>query len=204
MKAKHLTLLLLGTGLIFTMACTKYPPDSERLTQDLAIVTQYDTKISFKDYKTFSIPTSIIKVTSKDTTYLSDATAKAVLDQIENDMKNYGYSKVISPTKPDFSINVTYFQNTYIYTYYYDWWGYYPYWYYSYPYYPAYYSSYTSGMLVTDLIDLKSVNITNQQLYIRWSAYIRGLLTGGHTTNEILGTIDQAFNQSPQIKTSGK
>jgi hypothetical protein len=93
-------------------------------------------------------------------------------------------------------IRVIYYQNTTVYTYSYSWYGgYYPY----YPYYPVYYSSYTTGLADIELADMTSANIVNNQVPILWSAGIRGLLTGSHTTSEITGRIDQAFIQTPQL-----
>ena len=54
MKTKAV-FLLLGMGLLLTLSCTKYPPSSDRILEDLAIVTQYDTKADFNNYKTYSI-----------------------------------------------------------------------------------------------------------------------------------------------------
>ena len=203
MKTK-LGLLILGLGLVFTLSCTKYPPSSDRLLEDLAIVTQYDTKIDFNNYKTYSIANSITKITDKDTTNITDANATAILDQIAKNMEKRGFVKSVAPQKPDLGIQVLYFQNTEVYVYYYDWWGYYPYWYYYYPYPSTYYYSYTTGMGNIELIDLKNANTASNILYIRWNAYIRGLLTGNHSQSEMLNGIDQAFIQTPQLQTSAK
>jgi hypothetical protein len=203
MKTK-ISLIILGTGLLFTLACTKYPNETDRLLEDLAIITQYDTKIDFNDYQTFAIANNIVKITDRDTTYLTDANAQAILNQISTNMKARGFVEVVVPQIPDFGIQVLYFQNTYVYAYYYDYWGYYPYWYYYYPYYPVYYSSYTVGLADIELIDMKVVNAASQQLYIRWNAYIRGLMTGSHTLTDMLNSVDQAFIQTPQLQTSGK
>jgi hypothetical protein len=202
MKTKLFLMLFAFAALFFT-SCTKYPPTSDRLLEDLAIVTQYDTKVDFDDYKTFSIVNYITKVTDKDTSVITDANAMAVLDQISKNMKSRGFTEAATGEKPDFGIQVIYFQNTYVYAYYYDWWGYYPYWYYYYPYYPVYYSSYTTGLANIELVDLKYVG-ANNTLYLRWNAYIRGLLTGYHTQAEILNSVDQAFDQTPQLATSAK
>jgi hypothetical protein len=202
MKTK-LTYLILGLGLVFSVSCSKYPPSSDRLLEDLAVITQYDTKADFNTYKTYSLPTSVVKVTDKDTTQLTNATAMAVLNQLDKNMKARGFVPVVSPAKPDLGIQVVYYQNTYVYTYSYDYWGY-PYYGWYYPYYPVYYASYTAGMLNMDLVDLKNPVPGSQKLYVRWNAYIRGLLTGDHTNADITGTVDQAFTQTPQLKTTAK
>jgi len=200
----NLSLLILGAGLMLTMACTKYPPSSERLLEDLAVITQYDTKADFNNYKTYSIPTSITKVTDKDTTEVTTQLAMDILNTIAKNMDARGFVQVAAGVKPDVGIQVVYFQNTYVYSYSYNWYGYYPYYYYYYPYYPVYYSSYTTGMINIEFVDLKIVDPDNQRLYVRWNAFIRGLLTGTHTTSEITGSVDQAFTQTPQLVTSAK
>jgi hypothetical protein len=199
MKTK-LILLLLGAGLILA-SCTKYPPETDRLLEDLAVVTQYDTKINFNNYKTYSIASSVMKITDKDTVALTDQTAVAALAEIDKNMQSRGFVKTTAAAKPDFGIQVLYYENTTVYTYTYYWGGYYyPY----YPYYPVYYSSYTTGMANIELVDLKYADETSQRAPIRWNAFIRGLLTGQHTTAEITGKVDQAFIQTPQLVTTAK
>lgn len=200
MKTKILAFIL-GMGLLVTTSCSKYPPSSERLLEDLANITQYDTKVDFNKYKTFVIAPSITKITAKDTTQLTDQQAMSVLAQIEKNMISRGFVKAAAPVNPDFGIQVIYFQNTTVYAYYPNWWGYpyYPY----YPYYPVYYSSYTTGLANIELLDLKVMDPPpNQKIYLRWNAYIRGLLTGTHTSADILNAVDQAFVQTPQLKTT--
>jgi hypothetical protein len=190
--------LILLLGLVFTISCTKYPPSSERLLEDLAILTQYDTKANFNLYKTYSISSPIMKVTDEGTVPMTGQTADEVLIQIDKDMKARGFVPAVAPAKPDLGIQVMYYQNTTVYTYYYDWWGYYPY----YPYYyPVYYSSYTTGMANIELMDLKNAT-TDNRAAVRWNAFIRGLLTGNHTTSEVAASMHQAFIQTPQLITT--
>lgn len=192
-------LLFLGLGVIFTLSCSKYPPSSERLTEDLVVITQYDTKVDFNTYKTYSIADAIMKVTDKDTTAITGPSAEAILATIDRNMQARGFVKAVTPGIPDLGIQVVYFQNTNVYTYYYNYWGwYYPY----YPYYPVYYASYTTGMANIELIDLKNVDPVSQHVSIRWNAFIRGILTGSHTVAEINSKVDQAFIQTPTLKTT--
>lgn len=204
MKTK-LTLLLLASGGLFYSSCSKYPSTSDRLLEDLAILTRYDVHTDFNQYKTYSVSTDIIKITDKDTTIITGADATAILNDIARNMELRGFKKPTGSQLPDVGISVVYFQNTYIYAYYPDYYWGYPYygygWYY--PYYPTYYSSYTAGTANIELVDLKYLG-PNNTLYVRWNAYIRGLLTGSHTVSDITNAIDQAFAQTPQLKTSGK
>lgn len=200
MKAKLLILMILSGSLIIS-SCTKYPNETERLTEDLVVITQVDTKADFSQYQTYAVDDQIMKITDKDTVPITTSEATDVLDQIAQNMEDRGYVRATGAQLPDLGINVVYYQNTNIYAYYpYDYWGY-PYygWGWYYPYYPVYYSSYTTGALFITMVDLKNP-APNNQLYVRWNGYIRGLLTGYHTLPEILGAVDQAFAQTPQIQ----
>ncbi len=200
MKTK-LILLIMGTGLMLA-SCTKYPPSSDRLLEDLAVVTQYDTKADFNALKTYTMAISIKKVTDKDTTNLTDATAQAILAQVEKNMNSRGFTKVpAADTSADLAIQAVYYQNTTVYTYSYGYYGYY-YYYPYYPYYPVYYSSYTTGMINIELLNMTKKDPSNHRVPVCWNAYIRGLLTGTHTTAEITGKVDQAFIQTPQLTTN--
>jgi hypothetical protein len=196
MKTK-LGLLFLGMGLMITISCTKYPPESDRLLEDLAVITQYNTKAVFTDYTTYYIYDTITKITDIGASTISASDAAPAIQAIVKNMNARGYEQHTNVTdNVDMRIRVIYYQNTTAYTYSYSWYGgYYPY----YPYYPVYYSSYTTGLADIELADMTSANIVNNQVPILWSAGIRGLLTGSHTTSEITGRIDQAFIQTPQL-----
>jgi len=203
MKTK-LLFLILGLGLVLTLSCTKYPPSSERLLEDLAVVTQYDTKATFSDYSTYYILPYVMEVTDKDTFELTGANVQAALDRIDYNMKQRGYTAVGKNENPDLAISLVYMESTYVYVY--DPYYYYPYnWYgygYYYPYYPVYYSSYSAGLANMQMVDLlkKVVNGDQTTIYVRWTALIRGLMTGTHTAADVQNAIDQAFVQTPQIK----
>ena len=115
-----LVFLFLGIGTFMTLSCTKYPPSSERLLEDLAVLTQYDTKINFNNYKTYSLSSNVIKVTDDGNVPMTGPTAVAALAQIDKNMQARGFVKVADNATPDLGIQVFYFQNTTIYTYYYD------------------------------------------------------------------------------------
>lgn len=209
MKSRFFTLLL-GLGMISFLGCTKYPPDSERLLQDLAVLTQYDVACNFKQYQTYMITDSVTLITDKDSSKVVNSNTKLVVNAIVANMNARGYKQVTK--NADLAFNVAYFENVHVSVYSPGWYwgGYYPpSWYgypgysYYYPYYPTYYTSYTSGTLAWDMVDLKNAQASGK-LYIRWNAFIRGLLTGSHTTSDITNSINTAFTQTPQISTSGK
>jgi len=203
MKPKIL-LILLVTGLFLVTSCSKYPPTSDRLLEDLVVYTKYDTSIKFSQFKTFSIVDSISYISQTDSGKVLDANAQAVLNQISQNMTSRGYILVNKNQNPDLGINVGVVKNVNVQVYYPGWyWGYpayYPPWYwgggsYYYPYYPVYITSYASGTLLIDMVDRKNIT-PDGKMYIRWNAYIRALLTNDHTLNQIKESIDQAFTQT--------
>ncbi len=209
MKTK--LLIFLAMGMLAITSCTKYPPATSRLTEDLVIYTKYDVSVNFRDYKTFAIVPKITYINGNDSSYLTDANAMALLNRIAADMTDRGFAKVDSNAHPDLGINVTAIKTTtstvyypgwyWGYPAYYspDWWGYPGYDYY-YPYYPTYITSYSSGTVIIDLVDFKVKK--DNKIMVRWNAYIRALLTGNHTQSEILQSVDQAFTQTPTLKTT--
>jgi len=203
---------LLAAGILVMASCSKYPPASSRLLEDLAVFTQYDINTNFGLYKTFSVVDSISYISDKSTKKILDARSQAVLTRIAQDMISRGYQQVAKSTKPDLGINVSAIEVTNISVYYPGWYwgypGYYPpnWWGYPgngyyYPYYPEYYTSYSSGTLSIEMVNFKKITPSGQ-IPVVWNAFIRGLLTGTHTISEISGSIDQAFTQTPVIKTS--
>jgi len=210
MKTK-IYLILLAVGLLSAVSCTKYPPASGRLTEDLAILTKYDVTVDFNQYHTFYIADSIYYKDSKDSGRYRDANAVAVLNRIISNMTSRGFLQITDTVHNEYDLGIMVFavKNTNVNVYYPGWyWGYYPpswwgypYYPYNYPYYPTYITSYSTGTLWWELVDRKNAPVT-QKLFIRWNAFIRGLLTGYHSMSDITTSIDQAFKQSPAVRTN--
>ncbi|MCX6242595.1 MAG: DUF4136 domain-containing protein [Bacteroidetes bacterium] len=207
MKILRLTFIALG---IFAMvSCTKYPPTSSRLLEDLAVLTQYDVNTNFGLYKTYSIVDTVYYITDKGTQKIISANTKIIINQIIADMNARGFKQVAKSAKPDLGINVSAIKTTTTVYYpgwywgypgYYppDWWGYNGYYY---PYYPTYYTSYSAGTLVIEMVNFKNITPAGD-LPVVWDAIIRGLVTDTHTTTDVTNSIDQCFTQTPSIKTS--
>jgi len=124
----------------------------------------------------------------------------------------------------DLAVTTTAMESDYYYTGYYPWngwwyWGWYPYWksgslkstnntnYYYYPYYPwggGTYYAYTTGTILIDMVDVKSIKHDNGEVKIPviWSGIINGLLSGNKTdqANRITKQVNQCFKQSPYLK----
>jgi len=211
MKRK-ITMLTLVVMVIFIWSCATYPGMDSRLAEDLVDITKYDVNTNFTQFKTFSIVDSVTVIKDfKDSLKILNPEAEALLNEIIRNMEARGYQLVNRKTDhPDLGINVGVVKVTNVSYYYPGWywdygyydpyyWGY-PNYYYWYPYYPPVVSSYSSGTVLIDMLDLKNAKSHNDKLYVVWVAIIRGLLTGYHTTQDILNNVDQCFTQTPQIK----
>jgi len=198
MKTK-LLLILLATG-IGLISCSKYPPSSSRLTEDLAIYTKYDVSCDFTKFKTYYMSDSLVKVSDKDSGWVYNSEVNTVTSRIAQNMTWLGYTRTWNAKTADLYVGVSYIYNINVSVYYPGWyWGYYPYDYWGgyypyYPYYPTYVTSYAVGTLLMDILDVQ--NPVDKKYPVRWNGYIRALLTGGHSTAQIEASIDQAFTQT--------
>jgi hypothetical protein len=205
----------LVTLILFMVSCATYPGLDSRLLEDLVDITKYDVNTNFTQFKTFSIVDSVTVIKNgTDSSRVLNPQAQALLTQIIANMQARGYAKVDRKTgNPDLGINVSAVKVTNLVYYYpgwyWDYYGYYDpmYWGYPgdnywYPYYPPDVSSYTSGTVIIDMLDLKNAVIHGNKLYVVWNAYIRGLMTGYHTLQDVLDNVDQCFAQTPQIRTN--
>lgn len=197
MKTKLLMISLLA-GSIWFASCTKYPSDVTRTQEELAILTKYDTKKDFNQYKTFLVPEDgIYSYDGGDSGYVNNDRTASLIATVVKNMTDRGYTQVFKPTKPDLGISLTYIKNVnvdvyYPYYPYWGYWGYYPYYGYGYSY--PYVTSYSVGTFFVDILDVK--NASGEQLNAIFSGVIRGLYTNTHTSTDITNSINQMFNQS--------
>ena len=201
MKTRLLTIIALG--ILGLTSCSKYPSASSRVVEDLAVYTQVDLTANFNDYKTFAISPEVTYINGKDTTTIDNANTTALINRIITNMTSRGFTQVATNAAPNLGMNVTALKNTtttVYYPYYPPYWGY-PYYDYGYPYYPTYITSYSTGTVVIDLADFTTVNPGNKFMVV-WNAFIRGLLTDTHTQNDVFQSVDQAFAQTPSLKTT--
>lgn len=209
MKATSL-LLLIVTALIMA-SCTKYPPSSDRLLEDLAIYTKYDVSVDFSGYQSYYLSDSIIYIDENDSGWVYNDQVQSLTATVAQNMNDRGYVRTWNEKATDLAITVAMVKNVNVSVYYPGWFwgypGYYPpgYWGgyggYYYPYDPAYVTSYSTGTILIDMLDLKNPSSENK-IPVRWNAYIRGLLTGSHTLSDIEKSIDQAFAQTKGFPSS--
>lgn len=193
------------TGLLFA-GCYPGGPD---YTEDLDVVyTTFDDSYDFDAASTYSMPDQIVidvEIDNGDTNYvyMKDIYADQILQRIDDNMASRGYQKVDVSANPDLLLMPAAMKSTtFFYSYWYCWWygGYWGGWGW---YYPPYYtvSSYTTGSLIMTLSDPNSDNPINQSP-TTWIAAANGLMNNNYNANRVLETIDQAFEQSPYLKTN--
>jgi hypothetical protein len=188
-------------------------PQGPEYVEDLDVVyTTYDEEYDFQGQNTFALPDKIVtdvKIKNGDTTYvyMKDAFALPILQAIENNMEDFGWTKVPDlANNPDVIITPAAISSTtYYYSYWYDWWygGYYGgYWGW---YYPPYYSvsSITTGSLVLTMSDPGAADESPiGQSQASWLMVANGVATGYGDISRVTNAIDQGFKQSPYLKTN--
>jgi hypothetical protein len=200
--------LLVPTLVLALMACRK-TPDLAPLQNGFAVQTVKHPDANFTSYKTYYLSDTInLKSSvSKDSVWF-DAKSKQLVDAVKSNMASLGYTFVAKGNTPDLGLGLTVIRDLNAGVIYPGWW--YGYWggcYWGYCGYPPYYGGgvvYTipTGTIVLDMIDLKNAS-ANQKLFVLWSSVMSGGL--GNTSNDLeLGVeaINQAFTQSPYLKTN--
>lgn len=192
---------------VFLLGC--YPAGPE-FVEDLDVVySSFDDEYDFQSKGTYAMPDKIVtdvEIKNGDTTfvYMKDVYAQPILQAIESNMSKLGWSKVTIDKNADILVTPGALSSTtYFYSYWYDWWygGWYGGWYGWY--YPPYYtvSSYTTGSLIITMADPNIESAINKTPTI-WIGAMNGLLTGGNDVNRAVAGINQAFAQSPYLKTN--
>jgi hypothetical protein len=177
-------------------------------TEELDLVyTNYDNGYDFKAKGTYALPNEIVKITGEPgepPEYVSAIYSVPILAQIDANMAALGWTKVDVNAGPDVQILPAAWTTTTLVGGY--WGGYYCWWYpyycgggWYYPYYPV--SSYSTGTLVMTMVD-PNLSSTDDSKRVIWSSAINGLLSGTYEINRVKKGIDQAFTQSPYLKTN--
>ena len=191
------------------------PQDSQ------VFITNYDRTATFNQYRTFSLPDSVIVQANDRAQTSATATEQQFLTSVANALISRGYTRVTGSQKPDLGVAVIRVNDTYtdvtsssyspyLYN---SWYGGYGYGSgfggYS-PYYPSYYSFYqvTDNYWNIQLVDLKNspapttgtttTDPNQNQLRVVYDAQIRG--EGIFDTNSADQTVNAVFSQSPYLK----
>jgi len=221
--------LIIPLGIVLIQGC--YPYDDISVGQTDIVLTGYYDSVDFTTLKTYFLPDTVFPVRDDTTDKSPVPNSALIISDIASNMDAYGYTRVIdvdTANPPDLmiaviAISVTTVSVGYWYPYYPGWgWGWYKksasarsidYYYGGYPgYYPPgwgwggvpYYSTYTTGTLLMEMSDPNDFEIIDGDSVVPmyWAGGVTGVLTSGSDASRITGGIDQAFTQSPYLKTN--
>jgi len=202
-------ILLMALPFLALAGC--YPGGPEYVEDLDAVYTTYDTEFDFQSRNTYARPDKIVvdvEIEDGDTTfvYMKDAFAEPLLDQIDDHMAELGWTLVDIEDGPDVLLTPAGLKSTtFFYSYWYDWW--YGGWYGGYWgwYYPPYVtiSSYTTGSLIITIADpnVEDDSPINQS-QAAWVCVANGLYTGAYDVSRLTTALNDAFSQSPYLKTN--
>jgi len=202
-----LIIFLIPTSIILIEGC--YPNNDITIEDSDVVLTSYNDSVNFTSLKTYYMPDTVLPIVdpNADPEDYKNPYEDLMLNTVKTNMDDYGYIRVITPedTIPDVAVVISVLKTTTVnagwYYPYYGWgyWGWY------YPYYPPvpYYTSYSTGTVVINMFNrdiIGSDTITTQY----WAAAANGILESSTSDmqNRIKATINQAFEQTPQIKTN--
>jgi len=180
-----------------------YPNGADYYEELDIVYTDYDDEFDFASLGTYSIPDQIVKITGEllegeDPEFVKEPQNSQMLAKIESNMTALGWTKTEDPAEADLVLFPAVWTNTTIY-YWYDYWcWYYPYycgWGWGYP----SVSSYTTGTFVMTLVVDGDNYIDPARV---WTGAVNGLLSGSYNVTRVNNAIDQAFKQSPYLKTN--
>ena len=221
--------LLAIAGGVILHGC--YPNDSISVSETDIVLTGYYDSVDFKTLSTYYLPDTVFPVRDDTTDKSPVPNSDLIISEIAKNMDAYGYTRVYysdTVTKdPDLMMTVAAITVTTVtvgwwYPYYPGWgwgWGWYKkapretnYWYGGYPgYYPPgwgwggvpYYSSYTTGTLLMEMTNPADYRVIDSDTVVPlyWAGGVNGVLSGSDNSR-ITGGIDQAFTQSPYLKTN--
>ena len=208
--------IIVGCAVVAIMAlvsCSKDPLKNMSDDDSRIYITNYDSTVSFKTFKTFSISDSIAVISNgKAEKRISTEAEAAIIQAVKDNMQQRGFQLVTKDAYPDLGINVTKIISTQTGVVSYpSYWGYYDsYWdpyYWGYGGYNYYfpYSSYAvyqvrEGALSIDMVDLKDA-LSSKTIKGVWNGLIRG--EGIFTVANAASQVKALFDQSSYITTTG-
>ncbi len=218
--------LVFPLGIALLDGC--YPQDSISVSETDIVMTAYNDSVGFTTLKTYFMSDTVYPVRDDTSDHSLIPSNDLIIKTIANNMEAYGYRRIFTGDEevPDIkiasaAISVTTVSVGWWYPYYPGWgwgWGWYKssrgtdYYYGGYPgYYPPYYwggypyySSYTTGTLLIEMANPLDYEIVDGDTVtpIYWAGAINGVLSSGSDDSRITKGINQAFEQSPEIKTN--
>jgi len=216
-------LILITAMPVLIMSCY---PGGPSTAEDTDIVgTSHDKEFDFSAVSSFSLPDTIIHiVANNEQDSLGRDFDSLIINRVRDQMIAYGYSEepldTINPADVVLLISAMSTTNSGLY---FDpawWWGYWGWWpgWGGYPGAPVWgpgwgtdfpvgfpiYINYATGTLFITMIDPENSDAEEKTIAVTWLAALNSLLSGTHQEKEqrIMDNIDQAFKQSPYLKTN--
>jgi hypothetical protein len=203
-----LIVFLIPTSIILIQGC--YPNNDISIEDSDVVLTSFNDSVNFQSLSTYYMPDTVLPIVDpSDPKDYTNPYQALMLSTVASNMSAYGYTRITDTTatpKPDVAVVLSVLTTTTVnagWYYPYYGWGYWGGWYY--PYYPPvpYYTSYSTGTVVINMFDRDIIGtdtITTQY----WSAAANGILESSTSDmqNRIKAMINQAFEQTPQIKTN--
>lgn len=227
LKASRLPALVLAIAVVaMSSVMPSCFPNGPESPEDFDIVvTAFDDDTDFNLLTTYALADSVPIVTDpenpnqpKTQPALPDSIQQLILNTIEANMNNYGWTREIDPNNnpPDVTLVVGVSENEQYGAYVsYDWYNYYGGWYIGwggygpgvgwgvgYPWVPSstYFTqtySYTVGTLLIEMLDLKNPDTQNMVVKALWVGALNGLMSSTNSEQRVTDGIDQAYLQSP-------
>ncbi|NOX19434.1 MAG: DUF4136 domain-containing protein [Chlorobi bacterium] len=206
-KMIYLFVLFFGLAIVVNSCYTDYG----LTTSDYDVVlTRYDKEADFGSFRTYALPDTVFHIVGDEEDEISRQFDALMLQKVASNMASRGFTRIDNPDSsniPDavVTISVTTTDYTGV-SYYPPYWGYPGWgWYYP-PYYPPYWGttySYSTGTIFIDFGDVDNV-ADSSLVTVEWNATINGLLSSNasSTRARIEDSINQAFTQSPYLKTN--
>ena len=209
-------LLTVGGGLA---ACRDSAINNLSPADQAVYITNYDRSVNFSQYKTFSLPDSVVVESNDRYGTASTAISSRFVSNIASALQAKGFQRVAAGQPADLGVAVIRVDNQYTgvgvnpYSYYSSYWGggYGGFGGYGYsPYYPSYYTYQVSDQYwEVQIVDLKNRPTTSTttgtgqpQLAVIYDATVRGSDINDQSAVDAATTA--FFNQSPYLQTSAK
>ena len=199
--------LTVGGGLI---ACRDNAVNNLSPADSPVYITNYDRSINFSQYKTFSLPDSVILESNDSYAMAQNSISTQFVTNVASALTARGFKRVAKGDTADLGVAIIRVNNLYTgiasnpYSYYSSYWGYGGLGGYGYsPYYPSYYTyEVTDQYWEIQIVDLKNSPTATagqqQQLNVIYDATIRG--TDITDTQAVDLATTAIFNQSPYVK----
>lgn len=202
-------ILLLAIGGALT-ACNQNAVNDLSPADSPVYITNYDRSINFSQYKTFSLPDSVIIQSNTDYATVRNSLSDQFVTDVTSALTAKGFQRVNRGQSADLGVAIIRVNNQYTgvasNSYYSNYWGYGGFGGYGGygGYYPSYYTYQVSDQYwEIQVVDLKNAptagtGTTQQQLNVIYDATIRG--TDITDTQAVTTAVTSIFNQSPYLQ----